>query len=146
MPGTPAAAGITFFCERRITMTGNQLFQTALDILGLRTASGNIPADAADMQERALSLINLLLAENSALDCRISKTEQKVKQIKSMTDTVAFSDIMCGSVLPKGLAKLLSDGEDDTLAAKLAADYSAARTEALRFGNAKCMPITEVYG
>ena len=125
-------------------MTGNQLFQTALDILGLRTASGNIPADAADMQERALSLINLLLAENSALDCRISKTEQKVKQINSMTDTVAFSDIMC--VLPKGLAKLLSDGEDDTLAAKLAADYSAARTEALRFGNAKCMPITEVYG
>ncbi len=127
-------------------MTGNQLFVTALDILGLRTPDGDIPADAADMEERALSLINMLLAENSALDCRITETEQKVKQIASMSDTIPFCDIICAAVLPKGLAKLLCDGEDDTLAAMLAADYSAARTEALRFGNARREPIAEVYG
>ena len=127
-------------------MTGNDLYTASLDVLGLRQNQYNIPKDTEDLHAKALTLINVLLAENAEIDCRIRKMEHSVTQISSLDDNIEMSDIVLCSVLPYGLAFLFSLGEDDRLSADLNRLYSEAKAKAIRFGKAKIHPITEVYG
>jgi hypothetical protein len=126
-------------------MAGNQLYELSLDLLGLKSENGQITSDSEDLASRSLSLINVLLAENSSLDCRIKRCEHTVYRIDSLEDEIGFTDIVASTVLPYGLAHLLMLGEDDPLALSMKGLYEKARTEALRFGKAKAEPITEVY-
>ena len=126
-------------------MTGNELFNVALDLLGLNHSINAFPSDTDDLQARALSLINLTLAENAELDCRIRRIEHIVTRIDSMDDRIDCCDIVTSMVLPYGLARLLILGEDDRLAADMNTLYSDAKIKALSFGKAKCEPISEVY-
>lgn len=126
-------------------MTGNELLNTSLDLLGLRTESGELPQDTNDLKARALSLINILLAENSSLDGRITRSEHTVKSISTLDDTIGMSDIVLHGVLPYGLACLLMLGEDDGIAKDMNTLYTHAKETALKFGKAKTEPIAEVY-
>lgn len=126
-------------------MTGYELYITALDLLGLRENEYNLPSDTADLKAKALSVINIILAENSELDCRIKKVEHSVTTISSLDDRIDMSDVLLYSVLPYGVARLMSLGEDDQLSAELNRLYSEAKAKAIRFGKAKIQPITEVY-
>ena len=126
-------------------MTGNQLYELSLDLLGLKGENGQITSDSEDLASRSLSLINVLLAENSSLDCRIKRCEHTVYRIDSLEDEIGFTDVVASTVLPYGLAYLLMLGEDDPLAISMQRLYEKARSEALRFGKAKAEPITEVY-
>ncbi|MBR2901172.1 MAG: hypothetical protein IKC39_02875 [Clostridia bacterium] len=126
-------------------MTGKELFDIALDLCGLRKPDGTIPKDAEDLHQRALSLINLLLAENAEIDCRIRRIEHKTSNIVSLDDRLDCSDIIASSVLPYGLARLLILGEDDALASNFHNLYTDARNRATRFGKARAEAITEVY-
>ncbi len=126
-------------------MTGKELFENAVDVCALRSSITDAPTDIADLQERAPSLINLLLAENSSLDCRIRKAEHEVLKIDSLDDEMPCSDIVASAVLPYGLARLLMLGEDDALVAEIERLYAEAKLIAIRFGKAKQGVITEVY-
>ena len=126
-------------------MTGKQLFEISLDLLALRSQGAELPCDTDDLSARALSLINVALAENSALDCRIRKTEHTVKSIDSLADEIDCGNIVLFCVLPYALARLLVIGEDDSLAATMNGLYEEAKRNALKFGKAKAEPITEVY-
>lgn len=126
-------------------MTGNQLFERALDLLGLRNENAQAPSDTDDLAARALSLINTVIAENAVLDGRISRSEHSVKCIDSLEDEIGLTDIVVLSVLPYGLARLLALGEDDALASSMARLYEESRRTALSFGKAGIAPITEVY-
>lgn len=126
-------------------MTGNRLFSSALDILGLQGDGADAPSDTDDLRSRALTLINIVLAENSELDCRVRKCEHTVKSIEAMDDEIDFSEIVSATVLPYALARLLVIGEDDALASTLTSLYGEARRNALRFGKPKAEPIREVY-
>jgi len=74
-------------------MTGNKLFELSLDLLGLRNNQAFLPSDTSDLSLRALSLINILLAENAQLDCHIRKVENQVDSINSLDDEIICSDI-----------------------------------------------------
>jgi hypothetical protein len=126
-------------------MTGKELFEIALDLCGLRKSDGKIPNDVSDMQQRAVALINLLLAENAEIDSRIRRIEHRVESIVSLDDKLVCSDIVSSSILPYGLAQLLVLGEDDELAANFHKLYLDARERSIRFGKARIVPITEVY-
>ena len=126
-------------------MTGKELFESALDLCGLRQTDGKLPNDVSDLEQRALSLINILLAENSVLDCRIGKKEHEVYSITSLSQAVPLCDIVQNRVLPYGLARLLLLGEDDNLASDMNRLYNESRAEALGFGKPKVEPIAEVY-
>ncbi len=126
-------------------MTGTQLVNSAYSLLGLINSQGAPSIDTDDLQTRALALINLLLAENSELDCRIRRIEHSVCTLDTLDSVIDMSDIVTESVLPYGLASLFMLGEDDGLASELGRAYSEARKSALRFGKAKISPITEVY-
>lgn len=131
--------------ERRGLMTCNELFEKALDICGLRGTEADVPTDTDDLKQRALSLINVVLAENSVLDCRIKKTEHSVLTVSSMDDSPEMSDIVLNTVLPYGLARLLVMGEDDELSDRISRLYSDSQEAAIRFGKAKSHEITGVY-
>lgn len=126
-------------------MTGKQLFEISLDLLGLKNENGDIPSDTDDLGSRALALINILLAENSILDSRIKRQEHTVRTLVSLDTELGVSDIVASTVLPYGLAALLMLGEDDGLADSMQRLYNEARINALKFGKAKAEPITEVY-
>lgn len=126
-------------------MTGQEIFVYALDLCGLVKENSEIPSDAADLKQRAVSLLNIVIAENAVIDGRIKKAEHKVAKISSLEDTVDCCDIICSSVLPYGLARLMMLGEDDRLAADFNKLYSEARLNAISFGKAASGAITGVY-
>lgn len=126
-------------------MTGQDIFITALDLCGLLKENAELPSDVADLKQRAVSLLNIIIAENAVLDGRIKRVEHKVSKINKLEDTVDCCDILCSSVLPYGLARLMMIGEDDALAADFNKLYSEARLNAILFGKAVTKPITEVY-
>lgn len=126
-------------------MTGKDLVNSAYSILGLLNSQGKPSVDTEDFEKRAPALINLLLAENSELDCRIRRTEHRVCRLDDINGVIDMSDIVMESVLPYGLARLFMLGEDDMLANELGKAYYEARKQALTFGKAKIAPITEVY-
>lgn len=126
-------------------MTGKELFDIALDLCGLRKADGNLPNDTDDLQQRAISLINLVLAENAEIDCRIRRIEHRTSVINSLEDRLDCCDIVASSVLPYGLARLFLLGEDDALASNFHNLYIDSRNRAVRFGKARIEAITGVY-
>ena len=126
-------------------MTGQELFLKALDICGLRQGESDLPSDIEDLETRALSLINVILAENAVLDSKIRKTEHYISSIRSMEETINCSKIIAELVLPYGLAKLMMLGDDDALAESLGRIYEDAKKTALTFGKARRENIAEVY-
>lgn len=126
-------------------MTGQELFMKALDICGLRRGEFDLPTDIDDLQTRALSLINAVLAENSILDSKIRKTEHTVLNITAMEEQIDCSQIVAEAVLPYGLARLFMYGDDDALADILTRIYEEAKKNALTFGKARTESIAEVY-
>ncbi len=133
------------FFERSDNMTGNDLFARAINLCGLGSPQAEVPADTEDLKLRAPDLINLLLAENCILDCKIRKCRHKAEQISDLNDHITCSEIIAYSVLPYGLARLFMVGEDDAFAAEMQRIYEANRENAIKFGNAVVHPITEVY-
>lgn len=126
-------------------MTGNELLLSSLDLCGLLKENSVIPHDARDLKQRAVSLINIVIAENAVIDCRIRKSEHTVARITSLDDVIDCSDVICRSVLPYGLARLFMLGEDDSLASSFNKLYVNAQENALGFGKATVEAITEVY-
>ena len=126
-------------------MTGQKLFETALDLCGLRNDDGTLSADVSDLSERALSFINLLIAENASLAARFGRTALTVSSISALTDEIPLPEILCASALPYGMARLILVGEDDETASRFGILYNEIRAEVLRAGRAANTEITEVY-
>ena len=126
-------------------MTGTELLNAALDIIGLRDHDGSLPEDTADLSQRALGLINILLAENAILNARIERSAIEPICIRTLGETIAISPLLSESVLPYGLAMLFMLGEDNTLAKSYESLYTSARISALKAGKSIPHAITEVY-
>jgi hypothetical protein len=126
-------------------MTGNDLMKIAFDLCGFTQADGTVPSDTEDLKMRAVSLINIVIAENAELDCRLRRTEHSVKPITSLEDFIDCTEIISQSVLPYGLARLFVIGEDDELASGFLRLYNDARNRAKTFGKARMTLIKEVY-
>lgn len=126
-------------------MTGRELLIYSLNLCGLMKNNAEIPNDAKDLEQRSVSLINIVIAENAVTDCRIRKIPHSVARIRTLEDVIDCSDIICRSVLPYGLARLFMLGEDDALASGFNKLYNEAREKAIGYGKAKAEKITEVY-
>ena len=126
-------------------MTGKELMLYSMDLCGLLDENGEACNDTKDLQQRALSLINITLAENGILDCNIRKIKHSIPRIHRLDDPIDCSDVICYRVLPYGVARLMMLGEDDALAADFGRLYSQGQESAARFGKAVTHQIKEVY-
>lgn len=84
-------------------MTGQALYELAMDILALRFPDGDIPASCDDMTGRALGLINLLITENAFLDARLKKSDPAVVPITALSDEIGQSAEIVSRAMPYGL-------------------------------------------
>ena len=126
-------------------MTGQALYELAMDILALRFPDVDIPVSCEDMTGRALGLINLLIAENAFLDARLKKTDPAVNPITALTDEIGQSAEIVSRAMPYGLASLLILNENATVASLLHGLYTAALNEVSHSYGAGIAPIREVY-
>lgn len=126
-------------------MKAIKLYTASLDLIGIHNDGEKLPADTEDLKQRAVSLINTLLAENAVIDSCIRGVKTEILTINVLEDELTCSDIVASSVLPYGLARLLIMGEDDALSNELYRMYIASRDNARRFIKAKAHPIAEVY-
>ena len=126
-------------------MTGKDIFDMALDLLGLRKEDGSYSEDTGDLYQRSLWLINILLAENSWIDYRIRLKEPDLIRIADMEEVIDCHPHILMSVIPYGLASLFLYGENTPIAREMNSRYEKARTEALKAGRAKAEAIREVY-
>jgi len=120
-------------------MTGQALYELAMDILALRFPDGDIPASCDDMTGRALGLINLLITENAFLDARLKKSDP------ALSDEIGQSAEIVSRAMPYGLASLLILNENATLASLLHGLYTAALNEISHSYGAGVEQIKEVY-
>lgn len=127
-------------------MTGRELYAAALDIAGIRLKSGGIPATADDLSARSVSLINILISENSFLNGLLDPDSAAPVLISSLDDTVSLDAKLLGSALPYGLCALLMLPDDPDEAALLHNRYVQAIVRIKSELPAKRQDITEVYG
>jgi len=99
-------------------MTGQELYEAALDVAGIKLRNGSVPATASDLTARCVSLINMLITENAFLNSLITKSPEAPKFISSLGETVELDKKLLTFSLPYGLAALLlipDDMEGSTL-------------------------------
>lgn len=128
-----------------INLTGNDIFNTAMDLCALRSKTGSVPANCGDLVQRAPALLNLLLAENAYLDALIKKQPISISTVTKLDDALTVSPIICASVLPYGLACLLIDNEDAASAAFFRNKYETERAKVHSQIKATLHSISEVY-
>lgn len=111
-------------------MTVNELYNSALELLALKNSDGSENEDCADYGNRALGLVNLLLAETLWLD-RIIKRDNSVMPVyvNETSAPLQCNDTLARAVLPYGLAALLV-ADDDVAMHKLMTEryQNAAKT------------------
>lgn len=95
-------------------MTGKELYDLALQLLGFKNADGSENPDCMDLSSRAVSLTNILLAETLWLDRILKKDGEAVAEyLRTDRDEIACHSLLANGVLPYGLAALLVAEEDD---------------------------------
>lgn len=126
-------------------MTGNDIYFIAMDLCALKTKNNTIPVDCEDLTQRALGLLNLLIAENAYLDSLIKKNNIVISTITALSDSVELSPILCAVALPYGLACLLIQSEDTNIATYFKNKYESERIKIKSELKGITKDITEVY-
>lgn len=127
-------------------MTGEKLFEIALDLLNLRKTNGELPENCNDMRTRATNIINICLAECAPLNNLLqNRTDNAFLDITGLSETIPCDEILAVSVLPFGVAAYLCCDEDPVLSRLMENRYRTAYRNIQRASKAKIRPVTEVY-
>ncbi len=105
-------------------MTGKDIYDIALHLIGLKTAEGNDHPDCTDLLNRSPALINVLMAENRKIDRSLrGDKEARSMPISTLDDTLHCHELVAYGLLPFGLASLLVADEDAELSRSLYERY-----------------------
>ncbi len=101
-------------------MTGKDIYDIAINIIGYKNSNGSDNADCADFVNRSPAIINTLLAETQRLDRSLrSDGGSRMVPILALSDTVRCHELIAYGLLPFGLASLLIADEDYELSRSL---------------------------
>lgn len=127
-------------------MTGEKLFEIALDLLDLRKTNGELPDNCKDMRTKALNIINICLAECAPLNDLLENRKNKnAPVIGELSNIIEYNQTLAVSVLPFGVAAYLCCDEDPALSQLMENRYRNAYRNMQRASKAKIHPVTEVY-
>ena len=127
-------------------MTGEKLFEIALDLLNLRKSNGELPDNCSDMKTRAVNIINICLAECAPINNLQGECEDDVfLDIIGLKEPLPCNEILATSVLSFGVAAYLCCDEDPALSQIMESRYRKAYREMQKTSKAKIHPVTEVY-
>lgn len=113
-----------FFKTKGEYMTGQTVYELALQLLACKNTDGSDSADCNDYASRAPALISILLAENLKTD-RLLRNDYRVRTapLEELGDKIACHELIAYGVLPFGLASLLVADEDPDLSHTLYERY-----------------------
>ena len=127
-------------------MTGEKLFEIALDLLDLRKTNGFLPENCADIKTKAVNIINICLAECAPLNNLLqNRTDNEFLDITGLNEIVPCDERLAVSVLPFGVAAYLCCDEDPVLSQLMESRYRTAYRNMQRASKAKIHSVTEVY-
>lgn len=105
-------------------MTGKDIYDLALHLIGCKNADGTDNEDCADYKSRSAALINILLAENQKLDRSLRNDKSaRIIPLLSLENNVRCHELIAYGLLPFGLASLLVAEENAELSASLYERY-----------------------
>ena len=127
-------------------MTGKDIYDLAINIIGFKNSDGTDNADCADFIPRAPAIINTLLAETQKLD-RMLRSDNSVRMIpiSALGDTVRCHELIAYGLLPFGLASLLIADEDAELSRSLYDRYLVNLTRIKESVTAITHQISDCY-
>lgn len=126
-------------------MTGRELYEAAMDIAGIRLRSGEIPDTADDLGARYISLINILITENTFLNKLLTDSDEAPELISEPEDTINIHPKLLNFAMPYGLCALLMMPDDMDEAAVYRSQYVQAIVKIKTELPGKRSSITEEY-
>lgn len=126
-------------------MTGHDLYEMAMDIAGIRLRSGGIPDTADDLEVRCVSLINMLITENTFLNELLTNNSTPPLHITDLDDTISMHDKLLNFALPYGLCSMLMMPDDADEAMVFHNRYIQAIMKIKSELPGECHGIAEVY-
>lgn len=126
-------------------MTGQNILNIALDLMNIRSSDGLLPSNCADIENRAVNIINICLAQCAPLNSLLCNTEKHIPVLKNLDENIEYDASLLLSVIPYGVAADLSADEDPALSNKFEEKYRYAYKNACRYSRARLHSVTEVY-
>lgn len=124
---------------------GLDIFETALDIIGERQSDGELPTDVGFFQSRAVSYINIVLAECAPYHSRLSGEIIDFSPLSSLDDRIEIDARIAIGAMPYGVAALYLLAEGDSRYELFRTIFENMLLKVMRYGTAKIHEITNVY-
>ena len=116
-----------------------------MDIIGERQGDGNLPTDVSFFQSRAVSYINIVLAECAPYQARLCDEVIDFAPIASLDDRIDIDARLAIGAIPYGVAALYLLSEGDDRYELFHTIYENALLKVMRYGTAKLHSISNVY-
>lgn len=124
---------------------GIDIFEAALDIIGERQSDGNLPTDVGFFQSRAVSYINIVLAECAPYQARLCGELIDFTPINSLDDRIDIDVRLAIGAMPYGVASLYLLSEGDERYELFRTIFENMLLKVMRYGTAKTHNIVNVY-
>lgn len=124
---------------------GIDIFEAALDIIGERQSDGDLPTDVGFFQSRAVSYINIVLAECAPYQARLCGELIDFTPINSLDDRIDIDVRLAIGAMPYGVASLYLLSEGDERYELFRTIFENMLLKVMRYGTAKTHNIVNVY-
>lgn len=124
---------------------GTDIFEAALDIIGERQSDGNFPTDVGYFQSRAVSYINIVLAECAPYQSRLCGEVIDFVPISSLDDRIDIDARLALGAIPYGVAALYLLSEGDGRYELFRTIYENMLLKLMRFGTSRVHSIIDAY-
>ena len=116
-----------------------------MDIIGERQSDGARPTDVAFFQSRAVSYINIVLAECAPYQARLCGEVIDFAPITSLDDRIDIDARLAIGAMPYGVAALYLLSEGDSRYELFRTIFENMLLKAMRYSTSKLHSITDVY-
>ncbi|MBP3387400.1 MAG: hypothetical protein J6L23_02585 [Clostridia bacterium] len=124
---------------------GIDIFEAALDIIGERQSDGSAPPDVSFFRSRAVSYINIVLAECAPYQARLCGEVIDFAPIDSLDDELDIDSRLSLGAMPYGVASLYLLAEGDSRYELFRTIFENMLLKVMRYGTAKTHSIADVY-
>ena len=124
---------------------GIDIFEAALDIIGERQSDGDLPTDVGFFQSRAVSYINIVLAECAPYQSRLCGEVIDFTPISSLDDRIDIDSRLAIGAMPYGVAALYLLSEGDERYELFRTIFENMLLKVMRYGTAKTHNIVNIY-
>lgn len=126
-------------------MTVQNVLDLALDLISERNGDGSRPVDIDFFNSRAVSYINITLAECAPYDAMLNGREIDFIPVTALTDEITVEQSIAFTAMPSNVAALYMLAENDDRYRLFRTMFENALLKATRIRAGRIHSITDVY-